>query len=127
MQEELTEIVEIDHVYDEHDVTLDLVNHRLFIKMENGIMAYDATTYELLWTDAYGTIADRETEENNHTYTMYNVYTDDYIYAYTDGLGSVSTPSKHLFSVIDAATGEVLEHYNLRRVIKIQSSHIYNG
>ena len=113
MQDELTEVVEIDHVYDEHDVTLDLVNGRLFVKMENGIMAYDANTYELLWTDAYGTIADKETEEDNHTYRMYNVYKDDYIYTYTDGLGSVSTPSKHLFSVIDAATGEVLEHYNL--------------
>jgi outer membrane protein assembly factor BamB len=111
-QEELTEIVEVDHVYSEDDVTLDLVNGRLFAKMENGILAYDADTYEHLWTAAYGTIEDRDAEGGNYTYTMYNVYTDDYIYTYTDGLPSPSEDAMHLFSVIDAATGEVLEHYN---------------
>lgn len=112
-QEELTESVEVDHVYDEHDVTLDLVNGQLFAKMENGILAYDVATYEHLWTTAYGTMDDREPDDDGiHSYTMHNVYTDDYIYAYTDGLGR-SADSKHLFSIIDAATGEVLEHYNL--------------
>lgn len=81
--------------------------------MENGIIAYDANTYEHLWTAAYGTIEDRETEDEMHTYTMHNVYTDDSIYAYTDRLPSGSTDAEHLFSVINLETGEVLEHYNL--------------
>lgn len=112
-QEELTDVVEIDHVYSEFDVTLDLVDDRLYAKMENGILAYDANTYDHLWTAAYGTIEDRETEDGMHTYTMHTVYTDDYIYAYTDGLPNTSADAEHLFSVIDPATGEVLEHYHL--------------
>ncbi|GGN57040.1 hypothetical protein [Oceanobacillus indicireducens] len=111
-QEELTEAAPIDHVYDENNVTLDLINNRFFVKVENGILAYDASSYDHLWTDAYGTIDDQDTNDD-FSYYMYSAYSDDYIYIYTEALGSASTDSKNLFSVLDAATGEVLEHYHL--------------
>jgi len=109
-QEALTEPLEIDMPYDEFNVNLGLAGDQVLIQLENGLVAYNADTFDLVWTVSAGEIADRGETGNDSRYEVFSVIGEQYIYALTEVSGD---EDDHLFTVIDVSTGEITEHYSL--------------
>lgn len=111
-QKVLIEAPTIDGPYEEYRVTLDMRDGQFYIHFENGMFAYDAKNYELLWTTAAGNIEDRDDTEDDFNYEFFSAYGDDRIYTLTEKYSAVEE-GDNFFSIMDAETGDVKAHYSL--------------
>lgn len=112
-QEELTEPIEIDMPYEDQNITIDRKNNFFYVHVENGVLAYDKDSYKLIWATATGEIEKRDATDDDFTYDVRAVYGDNNIYTFTEALSNTRGEGENFFSILDATTGEVKEHYSL--------------
>lgn len=111
-QDVLLESPTIEGPYEEDRLTLDLRNGQFYIHFENGMFVYDADSYDLLWTASVGDLEDRDETGDDNNYDFYAAYGDEEVYAVTE-MFDQGARGEFFFSIMDAATGEVKEHYSL--------------
>lgn len=84
-----------------------------YVHVENGVLAYDKDSYKLIWATATGEIEKRDATDDDFTYDVRAVYGDNNIYTFTEALSNTRGEGENFFSILDARTGEVKEHYSL--------------
>lgn len=112
-REELIEAPAIDYPYEEYRITIELINDIFYIYFESGIFAFDANNYEHLWTVSVGdNVEDRRDTDDDFNYDFYAAFGKEHIYTVTEKFSSTKE-GDNFVSIIDAKTGDVLEHYSI--------------
>jgi len=112
-QGELFEMPTIEMPYEEYRLNVELIDDIFYVHFESGIFAYDANTYDHLWTISVGdNLEDRRDTDDDYDYEFYSTSGQDYIYTVIEKTNTARDRDAFI-SVIDAKTADVVEHYSL--------------